>query len=194
MGGRGGRIRPDRLGRLRRLLSGGRWCRPRRLRPLRLLLGGSRRSRPSRLCRRRRGWIRPRRLPTLGRPLLRGRLGFAKPDADFRPRRWWGRGRNLGPGLRFGLCRFRRGGRGCSASIAIVCRLLGRRLVTLVEVWRYTALGSGHTVREHRLALALERLLTVEHIVIEQRRRIELATLGTCSKREREGEQSAEAK
>src|SRR5579862_3141315 len=190
-----GWIRPDRLRRLSCLLSltGLRRRGPRRLRTLSRSCRG--RSRPSGLRGWRRRWIWPWRLRTLRWLRLPRRLRFGKPHADFRSSRGRRGGSNLGfgLGLRFGLWRFGRRGRGGRATgIAIVgSLLLGRRLIALVQFLWNARLRARNALGKQWLAIAFQLFFVVKHIVIKQRRRVELTALRTSPEREHQREQRA---
>ena len=163
-----GRIRPSRLHGRSRLLRRSRLRRRRRKRRLLRLLWRCRlRWRRALRCGRR-GWI------------------WARTDIDA-PRRRRGRLRRSARHFRFRLrfvfgCFLRsRVGRSGIGS------LIGRRLIALDQILRHAGAGARHAVGEYRLPVAFQLGLGVEHVVGEQRRRIELAAWRATGAREHKG-------
>ena len=164
-----GRIRPSRFYSRNRLLcrSGWRRRRPRRL--LRLLWR----------CRLRwrRSWWRGQRS-----------LIWARPDIDTPWRRCRRLRRRAGHfrlwfRLRFVFCRFLR----CRVGRIGVGGLIGRRLIALDQILRHAGARARHAIGKHRLPVAFQLRLGVEHVVGEQRRWIELPARRAAGEREHKG-------
>jgi hypothetical protein len=71
---------------------------------------------------------------------------------------------------------------------------VGRRLVALHQIRRYSGRRAGNAVWKKRDPLALECGLGAEHVVIENSRRIELAARRARGQHQRESKRRAGAK